>query len=60
MACQDARQATARGRLLGIWLPGNHEKRDERKARDANQDTDLSPIHPRTVRDSGSRLHWTK
>ena len=52
MACQDARQATAGERPLGIWLPGNHEKRDERKARDADQDTDLSPIHPRTVRDS--------
>jgi hypothetical protein len=59
MACHDAGQATP-ARPLGIWLPRNHEKRDGREARDADQDTDLSPIHPPTVLDIGSPLLWTK
>jgi hypothetical protein len=33
-----------------MWLPIHHEKYDSRKGRDAEQDTDLCPIHPPTVR----------
>jgi hypothetical protein len=38
-------------RTTPMWLPIHHKKCDARKARDPEQDTDLSPMHFAIVRD---------